>query len=129
MVLVGLLIGTVTSSMANPRMGLSAHVGTLLNGTLLVALGAAWEVVVLSPPAAALGCWLLVLGSWGGCVGLVLAALFGTHESTPIHGGAMAVARWQETLVSGMLTVPGIAVLIGTAIVFAGLRRRPPPAG
>src|SRR5262249_60745047 len=69
--LVGLLMGTVTYALANPRMGLSAHVGTLVNGIQLIALGAGWDAAALSPRAEHAGFWLLVVSSYGGVVRVV----------------------------------------------------------
>ena len=123
MFLLGLLMGTVTSMMANPRMGLSAHVGTVVNAIFLIALGAAWDAAVLSPRAEQAGFWLLVFGSYGGSVGLLLAATLGTHDSTPIHGAAQSADAWKESLVNVGLTVPAIAMLVGTAVVLRGFGR------
>ena len=122
--LLGLLGGTAVSAMANPRMGLSAHVGTVLNGTFIVALGAGWDVLELSLRARVAAFWLVVAGSYGGCLGLLLAAVLGTHDSTPIHGAAQSAGYWAETLVAVTLTVPGIALLVGTALVLLGLGQR-----
>ncbi len=121
--LLGLLIGMPVSAMANPRMGVSAHVGALLNGTFLIALGAAWGLVSLSPRPEQGAYWLLVVGSYGGSLGVFLAAVLGTHDSTPIHGAAQSASQWKETLVNLTLTVSGIAILAGTVMALVGLRR------
>ena len=42
LVVAGLLMGTACRPFANPRIGLSAHTGTLMNGILVIALGALW---------------------------------------------------------------------------------------
>ena len=47
--LLGLLTGFVEQKFNNPRMGLAAHLEGVMNGTFLVALGAAWEEVKLAP--------------------------------------------------------------------------------
>lgn len=49
LVMLGLLTGFVSGSLANPRMGLASHLEGLMNGTLLIALGATWGHVRLSP--------------------------------------------------------------------------------
>jgi hydroxylaminobenzene mutase len=120
----GLVGGMAVSAMANPRMGVSAHVGTVLNGTFLIALGAAWGALDLLPRAQRIAFWLLVLSSYGGCLGLYLAAILGTHDSTPINGAAQRASEWRETLVYLILSVSGIATLVGTAIALRGLGRR-----
>lgn len=121
--LTGLVIGLDLGAFANPRMGLTAHTGTVLNGVLLIALGAAWDLVRLSATAERAGFWLLVVGSYGSAVGLVLAAALGTHDATPIHGAAQAAAPWAEMLVTATLSGFGAAVLGGTGVVLWGLRR------
>jgi hydroxylaminobenzene mutase len=118
--LLGLLVGLVVPAFANPRMGLSAHVGTVLNGALLVALGAAWSAIELSPRAQRGAFSLLVWGSYGGCLGLVLAAIFNTRASTPINGAAQPAGTWIEALVFLTLAVPGAAVLVGTFMALRG---------
>ena len=45
--LLGLLTGFVVPGAANPRMGLSAHLEGVMNGTFLLALGAVWSHVSL----------------------------------------------------------------------------------
>jgi hydroxylaminobenzene mutase len=119
----GLLVGTMTSAMANPRMGLSAHVGAILNGALLIALGAAWDTVVLRTRGETSAFWMLVTGSYGSFVGLVLAAALGTKLSTPIHGAAHPAAPWAESVVNVVLSVSALAVLVGAIAVLGGLRR------
>src|SRR5215207_4943558 len=71
--LLGLIGGMFVYAMANPRMGLSMHVGA-----------------VLSPRAERTAFWLLVVSSYGGSLGLLLAAVLGTRDSTPMHGAAQA---------------------------------------
>jgi hydroxylaminobenzene mutase len=122
--LLGLLAGTAVSAMANPRMGLSAHVGALLNGTFLIALGAAWDRTELSARAETAALWLLLFGSYGGSLGVLLAAVLGTRESTPIHGAAHSAAPWAEVLVNLTLTVPAVALLVGTVMALRAFGAR-----
>lgn len=48
----GLLTGLVSQNFTNPRMGLSAHLEGIMNGTFLLAVGAAWNHARLSERAA-----------------------------------------------------------------------------
>ena len=43
--MLGLLAGFVEQQFINPRMGLSAHLGGVMNGIFLLALGAVWAAV------------------------------------------------------------------------------------
>ena len=120
----GLLIGIVVPNVTNPRMGLSAHVGTVMNGAFLVALAAVWTWVTLAPRSGAVAYWLTVVGSYAGCLFLFLAAAWGTSRSTPIHGTGYAGSAWQESLVNAGLSLGGLALLAGSALVVWGLRGR-----
>ena len=124
LVLLGLLFGTVVQSVANPRIGLSAHTGTIMNGILVVAMGAFWTQLALAPRLETLAYWLVVDGSYLNAVSLFLAGVFGTSRSTPLHGAGHAGSPWQEVLVAAGLTVGAIAVLAGCALAFWGLRRQ-----
>jgi hydroxylaminobenzene mutase len=122
LVLLGLVAGALVQSVRNPRMGLSAHVGTVMNGTLLVALGAAWGRLTLSPRAAVWALWLLVIGSYASSAALFLAAIFGTSRSTPLAGAGYSGTPWQEALVDVGLSAGAVAVLMGCALALWGLR-------
>jgi hydroxylaminobenzene mutase len=123
LVVLGLLMGLVVQAVANPRIGLSAHTGTLMNGILVVAMGAFWPRLRLSSRTATTVYWLLVDGSYASAAGLFLAAVFGTSATTPLHGAGHAGTPWQEALVGALLVVGGIAVLGGCVLALWGLRR------
>ncbi|HEY2385563.1 MAG TPA: hydrogenase [Candidatus Binatia bacterium] len=120
--LLGLLMGVVVQSVANPRIGLSAHTGTLLNGVFLVALAAVWRWQRLGAAALRLTYWLAVAGSYVSCGALFLAAVFGTSASTPLHGAGHAGTALQEAIVTAGLSLGGLAVLVAAALIVVGLR-------
>jgi hydroxylaminobenzene mutase len=122
----GLLMGIVVQSVANPRIGLSAHTGALLNGVFLVALAAVWRWVTLAPGTLLATYWLAVVGSYVSCIALFLAGVFGTSGSTPLHGAGHAGTVVQESVVSAGLSLGGLAVLVASALVVFGLRGRAP---
>jgi hydroxylaminobenzene mutase len=123
LVVVGLVMGAVIQSLANPRLGLSAHTGTLVNGVLVIAMGAFWTRLTLSPTVETIAWWLVVAGSWVSSVALFLAAAFGTNTGTPLHGAQHPAAPWQEALVGTGLVGGGVAVLTGCTLALWGLRR------
>ena len=86
--LAGLVMGVVAPYVANPRIGLSAHTGTLLNGAFLIALAAVWEWARLAPRMAVAAYWLAVAGSWVSCLALFAAGVLATSAPLPIHGAA-----------------------------------------
>ena len=122
LVVVGLAIGVVVPAFANPRMGLSAHTGTLMNGVLLIAMGAFWARLAVTERAETMAWWLVVAGSWMNCAGLVLAAAFATSLTTPVHGGPHPGPAVEEAFVGAFLIVGGVAVLAGCAMAVWGLR-------
>src|SRR5690348_15433049 len=103
-VLLALLIGGIVPAFRNPRMALSAHVGGIMTGLLVAAIGLMWPE--LRPPSrtATLYRTTLVAG-WLNFGALPLAATFGTSSLTPFAGAGYAGAPWQEALVTVVLTV------------------------
>ena len=122
--LLGLLSGLVTGLMDNPRMGLSAHMQGLTNGTFLLAAGAVWDRVNLGPRAKAAAFWALAFGTSVNWLMTQLAALWGTGQMTPIVGAGHEGAAWQEMVVSTGLLALTLAMLAGAGLLLAGLLRR-----
>jgi len=122
--LLGLLTGFAEQHFANIRMGLAAHLEGVMNGTFLVALGAIWTAVRLSPRTKAITYRSTLYGTYGNWVVTVLAAAFGTAALSPITGAGHSGQRWQETLVSvGFVTV-GITIVASAVLVLWGLRAK-----
>jgi len=82
--LIGLLTGFAEPRFANMRMGLAAHLEGVMNGILLMALGAVWTEVRLSSLAKALAYWTALCGTYGNWLVTTLAAAFGTAALSPI---------------------------------------------
>jgi hydroxylaminobenzene mutase len=125
MVLLGLATGGFLSSFANPRLALAGHVGGVMNGTLVMVIGAVWAEIALSAGLARLLFWSLVYSGYVNWVGLVLAAGFGTTLTTPLLGDGRPGQPWQENLVAFCLVSGAIVTLAGIGLVLVGLRRRP----
>ena len=119
--LIGLLTGFVIPAFENPRMGLSSHLEAVMNGAFLIALGAAWSFVRLSPGWEAAAYWLTIYGSFANWAFVSLAALFGTSEMTPIAGAGHSAPAVQEQIVSLGLVSVGIAMLAAVGIILYGL--------
>jgi hydroxylaminobenzene mutase len=120
----GLVMGMFVQSMRNPRMGLSAHIGTVMSGLFLAILGAVWRDIRLSEGAAGFVFWLALYAMYVSSVGLLLAAVFGTGISTPLIGAGFRAAAWQETLVTFTLASGGVAALLCCVGALWGLRER-----
>ena len=121
--LLGLLTGFVEQKFNNPRMGLAAHLEGVMNGIFLVALGAAWAEVRLSPRLKAAAYWSALYGTYANWGITTLAAIFGTAALSPITGAGHSAQPWQEGVVTfGFMSV-GIIIVACSILVLWGLRR------
>src|SRR5580698_10240218 len=120
--LIGLLPGFAEQHFANIRMGLAAHLEGVMNGTFLLALGAAWNGVRLSARPRAIAYWTALYGTYANWLFTTLAAAFGTAALSPITGAGHTGLPWQESLVTiGFLTT-GVAIVASSVLVLWGLR-------
>lgn len=122
--LLGLISGLITGAMANPRMGLSAHLEGVMNGTFLLAVGAIWSQVVLSSRLQKTTFYAFAFGTTVNWMVVQLAALWGTGRMTPIAAPGREAAAWQEAIVSAGLISLTIAMLIGSGLLLFGVVRR-----
>lgn len=120
--LLGLLAGFLEQKFSNPRMGLAAHLEGLMNGTFVLAVGAVWDALSLSPRAIRLTFWTLMYGSYVNVLVTVLAATFGTAAMTPLTGAIHPALGWQETLVAIGFVSVGISMLVASVVLLWGLR-------
>ena len=97
--LIGLLTGFAETHFANTRMGLAAHLEGVMNGTFLIALGAVWTEVRLSPRTKAIANWAVLYGTYGNWLVTSIAAVFGTAVLSPITAAGHSGKPWQETTV------------------------------
>jgi len=121
--LLGLVTGLLMQKLNNPRMGLSAHLEGVMNGTFLLALGAAWNHVRLSSRASAVAFGTALYGTYANWAAITFAALFGTAAMTPLASGAHQGQPWQEMLVSFALVSVALSMLLSVAILLYGFRR------
>jgi hydroxylaminobenzene mutase len=125
--LIGLLTGFAEQHLINVRMGLAAHLEGVMNGTFLVALGAVWNEVRLSPSTKAIAYWMVLYGTYANWLVTALAAAFGTAALSPITGAGHQGQPWQESLVTfGFITV-GLAIVAASVLVLWGLREKALP--
>jgi hydroxylaminobenzene mutase len=120
--LLGLITGLLEQRFTNVRMGLAAHLEGVLNGILLLALGAAWNEVRLPRPAKAIAYWTALYGTYVNWLVTSIAAAFGTAASSPITSAGHSGQPWQESFVAtGFLTV-SVAIIATSLLVLWGLR-------
>jgi (hydroxyamino)benzene mutase len=125
--LLGLLTGLVEQKFNNSRMGLAAHLEGVMNGIFLIALGAVWTEVRLSPRLKAAAFWSALYGTYANWVVTTLAAIFGTAAMSPITAAGHSAQPWQEGVVTfGFMSV-GIVIIASSILVLWGLRRAARP--
>jgi hydroxylaminobenzene mutase len=122
--LIGLFTGFAETHFANMRMGLAAHLEGVMNGTFLLALGAVWNEVMLSPSAKRVAYWSVLYGTYGNWLVTTFAAAFGTAALSPITGTLQGGHPWQEHVVAIGFPTTGIAIIPASILVLWGLRAR-----
>ncbi|HVJ04200.1 MAG TPA: hypothetical protein VM578_00860 [Candidatus Saccharimonadales bacterium] len=126
--LIGLFTGFAELHFANIRMGLAAHLEGVMNGIFLLALGAAWNEVRLSPTVRRVAYWMVLYGTYGNWVMTTLAAIFGTAALSPITGAGHSGQPWQESFVTiGFMSI-GLAMVGTSAIILWGFRAKASPS-
>jgi (hydroxyamino)benzene mutase len=123
--LLGLLVGFAEAKVANPRMGLAAHLEGLMNGTFLIALGAVWSHVNLSVKMHAAAYWGVLYGAYANVFVTTFAAVGWSEQPFTRHRGRaqrICVAR-DVRYGLGFGTV-GIAMIAASVLILWGLRYR-----
>jgi hypothetical protein len=85
--LIGLLTGLAEQHFTNVRMALAAHLEGVMNGILLLTVGAIWNEVRLSSLLIKITYWALLGGTYGNWVVTTTAAILGTAALSPITAG------------------------------------------
>src|SRR5262249_26027920 len=75
------LEGFAIASLPIPRLGLSVHTLSALQGVVLIALGLLWPRLVLGARMARIAFWLLVYSTLATLLPYVLAAVWGAGSS------------------------------------------------
>jgi hydroxylaminobenzene mutase len=122
--LLGLLTGVLVPAVRSPRIGLSAHLEGVMNGTFLMVLGAIWHHVHLSSSLSRLCFWLLVSGTFANWLFVFLGGVFGAGRLMPIAGGGVTAQPWQEIVVGAGLVALSVAMVLGCGLLTWGLFRR-----
>ncbi len=125
LLMLGLLTGFASGGMANPRMGLASHLEGLMNGTLMLALAAAWNHVALPAGQARWTFRLFAFGTTANWLATLLAGIWGAGAQTmPLTAAGHQAAAWQESFVSALLIVLSFAMAGAVGLVIKGLLAR-----
>ncbi len=120
--LLGLLTGFAEAHVANVRMGLAAHLEGVMNGIFLIAIGAIWHHVRLSPRAKTIAYWLSLYGTYVNWLFTFLAAIFGTAALSPVTAAGHQGLPWQESLITAGFLSVGIVIVLVSLMILWGLR-------
>ena len=120
--LLGLFTGLAETQFSNTRMGLAAHLEGVMNGTFLVAFGAAWSEIRLTSRTKSIAYWAVLYGTYANWLVTTLAAVFGTGALSPITAPGLKADAWQEGLIhAGFLSV-ALAIIVASVLAVWGLR-------
>jgi hydroxylaminobenzene mutase len=122
--LLGLLTGFLEQKFVNPRMGLAAHLEGVMNGTFLLALGAAWSEVRLSLRLKTAAYWTALYGAYINWVATLLAAIFGAAALSPITSAGHRGLPWQEALITVAFMTVALTTVGSSLLLLWGLRRK-----
>ena len=122
--LLGLATGLLETRFTNIRMGLSAHLEGVMNGTFVMVLGAIWGHVMLPRTAKTTAYATLLYGAYGNWFVTSLAAIFGTTANTPIAAAGHSGKPWQETLIAAGFLSVAISMIACALLVLWGLSGR-----
>jgi len=121
--LLGLLTGLVETKFRNTRMALAAHLEGVMNGTFLLALGAAWGELRLGAPFKTAAYWTALLGTYGNWAVTAIAAILGTAALSPITGAGFGGPSWQEKMVTLGFVGVGLTIIAAAVLLLLGFRR------
>jgi hydroxylaminobenzene mutase len=115
--------GFVIPCFPEPRLGLSVHTLSALQGVILLALALVWPRLNLGVTASRIACWFLIYSTFAMLVPYVLAAAWGAGNSTiPLAAGTARGTAVQETVINVVLYSAAPTVLISLALRRWGLR-------
>ena len=98
LLLLGMATGLAEPHFTNVRMGLAAHLEGLMNGILLLALGAAWTELRLAPRTKRIAYWSALYGTYVNWLFTTVAAVLGTAALSPVLGQAMGLPPGKRLL-------------------------------
>jgi hydroxylaminobenzene mutase len=117
------LEGFAIPSLPVPRLGLSVHTLSALQGVMLLGLGLLWSRLNLGATASRIAFWTYIYSSFATLVPYVMAAIWGAGNSTiPLAAGAARGNSFQETIIKVVLYSAAPTFFISMALIIWGLR-------
>ena len=117
------LEGFAIPALPVPRLGLSVHTLSALQGVMLLGLGLLWPRLNLGATASRIAFWTYIYSSFATLVPYVMAAVWGAGNSTiPLAAGAAHGSDFQETIIKVVLYTAAPTFFISMAFILWGLR-------
>jgi hydroxylaminobenzene mutase len=109
--------------LAAPRLGLSAHTLSGLQGVLLLALGLMWPRLKLGAAMSRVAFWFLIYSALAILAAYVMASIWGAgNETMPLAAGVFHGSAFQEGVIKGVGYSSAPTGLISFALILWGLR-------
>jgi (hydroxyamino)benzene mutase len=106
-----------------PRLGLSVHTLSALQGVIVLTLGLLWPRLNLGAATSRIAFWFLIYSTFATLVPYVLAAAWGAGNSIiPLAAGTAHGSAFQEVVISVVLYSAAPTILISLALILWGLR-------
>jgi len=120
--IIGLFVGLFIQNMANPRMGLTAHLEGIMNGMFLMIVGVIWNRLALSSTWLKTTYLLLLYSTFANFLSVLIAALTGAGKMMPIAGGQEGSAL-VEAFINFLLISLSLAILFACITIALGFYR------
>lgn len=115
--------GFVIPFLPFPKLGLSVHTLSALEGVLAVAFGLMWPKLNLGPTQARLAWLSFVYSTFATLVPYILAAIWGAGNSTmPLAAGAARGTPTQEMIIKIVVYTAAPTILVALGLILWGLR-------
>ncbi len=109
--------------LAAPRLGLSVHTLSALQGVLLLALGLVWPRLNLGAATSRIAFWLLIYSAFAILTAYVMGSVWGAgNETMRLAAGAAHGSAFQEAMIKGVAYSSAPTGLTSFALIFWGLR-------
>ena len=119
--------GFAISSLASPRIGLSAHTLSALQAVMLLAIGLMWPKLKLNPRSAQVALWTLIYSTLAILIAYTVAAFLGVGiETISLMGelphGLSQGSPFQETFIKVLAYSSAPTGITAFVLIFRGLR-------
>jgi hydroxylaminobenzene mutase len=112
----------VSSTLTNPRLGLSAHTIAIISGILIVMVGMIWDRLNLGATLRKVLVWSWLYMGFMNWFATLLGAISGASMLTPIAGAGTSGTPMYENIVFVLFNTVALASFVGVIIILWGLR-------